>query len=83
MNRLVCVKHREIGAFEAKTHLSALLAQVARGRTFVIMRHGRPVAELRPSPPVAERPSFGCDRGAVIVHDDFDAPVPDMREYEA
>jgi prevent-host-death family protein len=77
------MKHREIGAFEAKTHLSALLEQVALGRTFVITRHGRPVAELRPTAPVARRPTFGCDRDAVTIHDDFDAPITDMREYEA
>jgi prevent-host-death family protein len=77
------MKHREIGAFEAKTHLSALLEQVARGQTFVITRHGRPVAELRPTAPVARRPTFGCDRDTVTVHNDFDAPMPDMREYEA
>jgi prevent-host-death family protein len=76
------MRHREVGAFEAKTHLSALLEEVARGRTFVITRRGRPVAELRPSPPVARRPSFGCDRATIILHDNFDAPVPDMREYE-
>ena len=38
----------EIGAFEAKTHLSQLLQRVAAGERFVITRHGRPVAELIP-----------------------------------
>jgi prevent-host-death family protein len=74
---------RKISASEAKTHWSVLLQQVARGRTFVITRHGRPVAELRPSAPVARPLRFGCDRGAIIVHDDFEAPVPGMGKYEA
>jgi prevent-host-death family protein len=39
---------REIGAFEAKTHLSELLAAVERGESFTITRRGKPVAELRP-----------------------------------
>jgi prevent-host-death family protein len=38
----------EVGAFEAKTHLSRLLKEVARGETIVITRHGRPIARLAP-----------------------------------
>lgn len=37
-----------IGAFEAKTHLSALLDRVARGETITITRHGVPAAVLAP-----------------------------------
>lgn len=39
---------RTIGAFEAKTHLSALLERVAQGESFTITRHGHPVAQLVP-----------------------------------
>ncbi len=39
---------REIGTFEAKTHLSALLEEVARGETIVITKRGRVVARLAP-----------------------------------
>ena len=35
-----------VGAFEAKTHLSALLDKVAAGEEVVITRHGKPVARL-------------------------------------
>jgi prevent-host-death family protein len=38
----------EVGAFEAKTHLSHLLDQVERGETITITRHGKPVARLIP-----------------------------------
>jgi prevent-host-death family protein len=38
----------EMGAFEAKTHLSRLLDQVQRGDTVTITRHGKPVARLNP-----------------------------------
>jgi prevent-host-death family protein len=38
----------EIGAFEAKTHLSRLLDRVERGETVTITRHGKPVARLIP-----------------------------------
>ena len=39
---------REVGTFEAKTHLSALLDEVARGETIVITKRGRAVARLVP-----------------------------------
>jgi prevent-host-death family protein len=38
-----------VGAFEAKTHLSALLERVSRGEEVVITKHGRPVARLVPA----------------------------------
>jgi prevent-host-death family protein len=38
-----------VGAFEAKTQLSALLERVARGEEVVITKHGRPVAKLVPA----------------------------------
>ena len=45
----------EIGAFEAKNKLSALLDRVEQGEEILITRHGRPVARLVPS-------SDGIDR---------------------
>ena len=39
---------REIGAFEAKTHLSELLAMVAAGESVTITRRGKAVARLIP-----------------------------------
>jgi prevent-host-death family protein len=38
-----------VGAFEAKTRLSALLERVSRGEEVVITKHGRPVARLVPA----------------------------------
>jgi prevent-host-death family protein len=37
-----------VGAFDAKTHLSALLDRVARGESITITRHGVPAAMLVP-----------------------------------
>jgi prevent-host-death family protein len=39
----------EIGAFEAKNTLGALLDRVQRGEEIVITRHGKPVARLVPN----------------------------------
>ena len=54
-----------IGAFEAKTHLSRLLEQVAAGEKFVITRHGKPVAQLIPIE--SENDSQRLRRAAAIV----------------
>ena len=37
-----------IGLFEAKTHLSELIARAERGEEVVITRHNKPVAKLVP-----------------------------------
>lgn len=38
-----------VGAFEAKTHFSALLDKVEKGEQIVITKHGRVVAKLVPA----------------------------------
>ncbi|MGH6916920.1 MAG: type II toxin-antitoxin system Phd/YefM family antitoxin [Geminicoccaceae bacterium] len=48
-----------VGAFEAKTHLSALLDRVAKGEEIVITKHGRPVARLVPAAS-ADREAVGA-----------------------
>lgn len=37
---------KTVGAFAAKTHLSSLLDEVAKGEEITITRHGTPVARL-------------------------------------
>ncbi|MDP1902216.1 MAG: type II toxin-antitoxin system prevent-host-death family antitoxin [Rubrivivax sp.] len=37
-----------IGLFEAKTHLSELIARAERGEEVIITRHNKPVARLMP-----------------------------------
>ncbi len=39
---------RTVGTFEAKTHFSALLEQVARGEEITITRHGKAIARIVP-----------------------------------
>ena len=41
------------GLFEAKTHLSELIARAERGEEVVITRHNKPVAKLVPMPAAA------------------------------
>jgi prevent-host-death family protein len=37
---------KQVGVYDAKTHLAKLLDEVERGETVTITRHGRPVAKL-------------------------------------
>jgi prevent-host-death family protein len=41
---------KSVGSYHAKTHLSRLIEEVARGERFTITRHGVPVAVLSPVP---------------------------------
>ena len=62
-----------------------LLDRVEAGEHLVVVRGGRPVAELRPVPaPQAGPRPFGLGAGAFTVPDDFDAPLPEeiLREFE-
>ena len=40
---------KNVGAYEAKTHLPQLLERVARGERITITKHGVPVATLQPA----------------------------------
>jgi len=40
--------HEQVSAFDAKTHLSALIRKVESGQSFTITRRGIPVARLEP-----------------------------------
>lgn len=42
-----------VGAYDAKTHFSALLERVENGEAITITRHGFPVARLVPVRPAA------------------------------
>jgi len=55
----------EIGANEARTHLSKLLDRVGKGERIVITRHGRAVAELTP---VAKRDEMSIRRAIGELH---------------
>jgi prevent-host-death family protein len=77
------MKAQLIGSFAAKTHFAALLDKAQQGAVFVVTKRGRPVAQLGPSEQQASRPIFGSAKGRVHLAADFDAPLPDMAEYEA
>jgi len=62
----------------------ALLDRVEAGEHLVLIRGGRPVAELRPVPAARTDPRpFGLCAGAFTVPDEFDAPLQEeiLRDF--
>ena len=63
-----------VNVHQAKTHLSRLLARIARGEGFVIARAGKPVAKMvpfdMPAPESIRRTGFMA--GQLRVPADFD-----------
>ncbi len=70
-----------VNIHEAKTHLSRLLARVEAGERIVIARAGNPVAELVRVTSIRPRRKPGMDRGKIVIHDNFDDPLPEFEEY--
>jgi antitoxin (DNA-binding transcriptional repressor) of toxin-antitoxin stability system len=68
---------RSIGIFEAKTRLSAIVAEImSEGEIFQITKHGRAVAELRPPTSAPAQPQRGTASGPDFwMADDFDDPL--------
>lgn len=65
---------------EAKTHLSKLLRRVMNGEEIIIARAGEPIAVLSPIKEAPARRVPGNDAGKVVIHADFDEPLPEFDE---
>jgi prevent-host-death family protein len=44
------MNRKSVGAFEAKTHFSALIDAAERGETVIVTKRGKPVAQIGPVP---------------------------------
>lgn len=67
-----------VSLYDAKTHLSELVEEAARGREIVIAKSGKPKARLVPLAEDTRRfRKYGLGRReGVWIADDFDAPLP-------
>ena len=65
---------RTVNIHEAKTHLSKLVEQVARGESFVIAKAGKPLAKVIPleAPEPSQVRRIGFLAGQIAVPADFD-----------
>lgn len=68
----------QVSIEEMQRDLSGCLKRVEAGETLLIVREGKPVAEVKPVGASVEnlRP-FGLCKGEFTVPDDFDAPLPE------
>jgi len=63
-----------VNIHEAKTHLSRLVDQAARGESFVIAKAGKPLVKVVPlsAPDAGQAKRLGFLVGQITVPDDFD-----------
>jgi len=68
----------QVNLEDIQQDLLTYLQRVEAGETLVIIRAGKPVAEVKPVVPRVEtlRP-FGLCAGEFTVPEDFDAPLPE------
>jgi prevent-host-death family protein len=67
---------RQINIHEAKTHLSQLVDDAARGEEIVIAKAGKPMARLVGIPSARQPRPRGLLKGRIHITADFDAPLP-------
>jgi prevent-host-death family protein len=65
---------RTVNIHEAKTHLSRLVEQAAKGEPFVIARAGKPLVKVvaLDAPAAGQARRLGFMIGQIAVPDDFD-----------
>lgn len=71
---------RRVNIHEAKTHLSRLVEEAAKGEPFIIAKAGKPMVKVVPIEPVGEKPSLqriGFMPG-ITYPDDFGAMDEDI-----
>ncbi len=75
----------QVSVDDIKRDLLTYLQLVEDGETLVILKTGKPIAEIKPvfSNSMKLRP-FGLCAGEFIVPDDFDTPLPEhiIQEFE-
>jgi len=71
-----------VNIHEAKTHLSRLVEQAAKGESFIIAKAGKPMVKVTPIDPPTPAPKrrMGFMAGMIRVPDDFDTMFQDEIE---
>lgn len=67
-----------VNIHEAKTHFSKLIERVLAGEEITIAKAGKPVARLSAIAGRPKRRVPGMDKGKVIIHANFDDPIPEF-----
>ncbi|MCL4460127.1 MAG: type II toxin-antitoxin system prevent-host-death family antitoxin [Nitrospirae bacterium] len=66
---------KTVNIHEAKTHLSRLIEEAARGDSFIIAKAGKPLVKVTrlEAPASTESRRIGFMEGQILVPDDFNA----------
>lgn len=65
-----------VSVHEAKTHLSRLLREIAKGREIEITNRNRIVARIVPPDAPKKKPLLGAFKGQTLIDDRFFEPLP-------
>jgi prevent-host-death family protein len=72
----------EFSTSDAKNHLTELIRAVEAGKTVVITRHGKPVAQLVPPPAERREVIFDGMKDIIKFHPGWDDPIDEDRFLE-
>jgi antitoxin (DNA-binding transcriptional repressor) of toxin-antitoxin stability system len=71
---------REVNLHYARIYLSRLVDEALAGEEVVIARNGSALVKLTPVKAPANRRVLGKDQGRILIAEDFDAPMPELRQ---
>jgi prevent-host-death family protein len=66
-----------IGIFDVKNNFFELMNKVEAGEEVIIEDSGQQIAKIIPLKRLQKKRILGLERGNVIIHDDFNAPLAD------
>jgi len=66
---------------QAKAQFSRLLKRVRAGEGITITKAGKPIATLSSIEGWSNDRIPGMDEGKVVIHDDFDDPMPEVERH--
>ncbi|MBL6752433.1 MAG: type II toxin-antitoxin system Phd/YefM family antitoxin [Nevskia sp.] len=72
---------KTVNIHEAKTQLSKLVEQAAKGEPFVIAKAGKPMVKVLPLDAPAKLQRLGFMAGEIAVPDDFDRMGAEQMEH--
>lgn len=71
-----------IGIYEAKTHFSEIMNEVAKGEHFIVTKHGNKIAEIRACKSVSKRKRGSMKKFFAKISDDFNEPLTEFSDYQ-
>lgn len=72
---------QRVSVEEAKANLPELIEAVVSGEEVLIAKDDQPMAKLVSAESSQNRRQFGGAKGLITIHEDFDEPLEDFREY--